>query len=71
MVFDNDEEENFVENIPYYMLNELPESELKGYVAYTNMVINFYLNEKDFVAIFSSKEISELLASNGYDISEA
>lgn len=70
MVFDNDKEENFIENIPHHMLNELSVAELKGYVAYANMVINFYLQEKDFVAVFASKEISELLASNGYDISE-
>lgn len=69
MFFDNDKEENFIEHIPHYMLNE-PAAELKGYVAYANMVINFYLQEKDFVAVFASKEISELLASNGYDISE-
>ncbi len=70
MVFDNDKEENFIENIPHYMLNELSAAELNKYIAYANMVINFYLQEKDFVAIFASKEISELLASNGYDISE-
>lgn len=70
VVFDSSKEENFVENIPYYMLNNLPKAELKNYVAYANMVINFYLQEKDFVAIFASKEISDLLASNGYEITE-
>ncbi len=70
MVFENKKEENFIENIPHHMINEMSTAKMRSHVAFANMIINFYLQEKDFVAIYSSKEISELLASNGYDISE-
>lgn len=62
-------EENYIVRIPYEVKQKVSdEKELLSMVSYANMVMYYHLKEEeDFVPIFSSEEIAQLLRANGYE----
>lgn len=67
-IFKSSKEESMIEILPPSITNsERDEEEINSLISYADMVIHYYLESKDFVALFSNEEIAAILRANGYE----
>lgn len=69
-IFEDEDNENFINALPYYFHNKYDEKDQKSIISFCEMIIYFKMKNDDdkVIPIFSNQDISAILKLNGLEI---